>query len=649
MRPPICSFEAYWSIHLVGGEESHTARPLVLQGTTEAPGGLTATVRDGSAVELAWTAPLFPPPVTGYVVERAADEGFTEGVQTFTVAAGAATLHGHDRAERRHLLLPRPHRGGRRLVAVVGGRRGEPALMRRPGDAVRPARPATMTHETARAPRLDGRGGTGFTAGRDGGRVHLPEVLMGVAAGIGILAALSHGLVGFSRRPRDKALIAFAIAAAATAAGALSVLALYTIEDIGLHVAVMKYAYFPADVVCTVATVWFVAFVADVRPMRFLYAVTAGFAFTLVVDLVLANGILHEEMGGLMQAEALGSRVMVMTQSSPHVLQNVTDALTLVAFAFMCYAVFRVYRRPAPDRARYLGLMTALLAVATLLDAINEHRIVISLNTLYLSQIAFALVIIAVSLVLRRESLGLEMELQKYRTHMDETRRRSRARARRGLRAPRAGGQGAARHGGGAAPQGGGAGRPAAHGAGPRGARHARRGARRGDRRHRRALQGELRPRAPADRRRRRRRRDRAGRRAGAGRATGPAGDDGARPLTALDLAVTGQAMRDDVMIAADVAAWPDLPEDARRQAAAEGLGHVLAAPLAADLGPGRGARHRPRRATAGRSPPRSSSWPRPPATRSPPSSRSTACTARRRSRRPPRSARRWRATCTTP
>ena len=70
--------------------------------------------------------------------------------------------------------------------------------------------------------------------------MNLPEVLMGVAAGIGILAALTHGLVGFSRRPRDKARIAFAIAAAATAVGALSVLALYTITDIDLHVAVMK-------------------------------------------------------------------------------------------------------------------------------------------------------------------------------------------------------------------------------------------------------------------------------------------------------------------------------------------------------------------------------------------------------------------------
>ena len=71
------SFEARWSIHLIGGEESHTARPLVLQGTTVAPAGLTATAGEGAAVELAWTPPLFPPPVTGYVVERAADEEFT--------------------------------------------------------------------------------------------------------------------------------------------------------------------------------------------------------------------------------------------------------------------------------------------------------------------------------------------------------------------------------------------------------------------------------------------------------------------------------------------------------------------------------------------------------------------------------------------
>ena len=64
--------------------------------------------------------------------------------------------------------------------------------------------------------------------------------------------------------------------------------------------------------------------------------------------------------------------------------------------------------------------MTALLAVATMVDAIIEHRVVISFSTLYLSQVSFALVIIAVSLAMRRESLRVESELQLYRTHMDE-------------------------------------------------------------------------------------------------------------------------------------------------------------------------------------------------------------------------------------
>ena len=88
--PADLSFEAYWSLHLIGGEESHTVRPLVLQGTTTAPSGLAATA-DGPAVELAWTAPLFPPPVTGYVVERAADEDFVQDVQAFTVSGEATT------------------------------------------------------------------------------------------------------------------------------------------------------------------------------------------------------------------------------------------------------------------------------------------------------------------------------------------------------------------------------------------------------------------------------------------------------------------------------------------------------------------------------------------------------------------------------
>jgi signal transduction histidine kinase len=284
--------------------------------------------------------------------------------------------------------------------------------------------------------------------------------------------------------------------------------------------------------------------------------------------------------------DAMGGSVMVMTQSSPHVLQNITDALTLVAFAFLCYAVYRVYRRPTRVRAGSLGLMTALLAVATLFDAIIEHRVVISFNTLYLSQAAFACVIIAVSLSLRRESLRVETELQLYRTHMDDLvevrmRELDEAYALLELQA-----------------------------------------------RERRVTEDAL--------RRREEELDALHRIAQvlAGRSTLvealdeataavaglfkahyarvrllPAGDpedgdvggigapatvtDGAgegggvtRPLSILDLLVTDKAMRDGAMIAADTASWPDLPDEVRRRAASEDVGQVLAAPLEAAFGP---------------------------------------------------------------
>ena len=417
--------------------------------------------------------------------------------------------------------------------------------------------------------------------------MNLPQVLMGVAAGIGILAALTHGFVGFARRPPDSARIAFAVAAAAAAVGALSVLALYVITDIDAHIAVMKWVYFPATVVWTTAVVWFVAFVADVRPKRFLYPLTAGFAFTLVVNAVLPRGILHEQKGGLMEMEAMGSSVMAMTNSSPHVLQNVTDLLTLVAFGFLCYAVYRVYRRPGRAGAHYLGLMTALLAVATLFDAIIEHRVVITFNTLYMSHVAFAVVIIAVTLALRRESLRVESELHLYHAHVDELvearmRELDEAYALLELEA-----------------------------------------------RERRATEEAL--------RRREEELDALRRMAGvlAGRATlaealdeataaiaglfkaryarvrlvtvgdqdaadvadpgasdasaaGVAGsdDEAVRPLTSLDLAVSAAAVHADVMIAADIVTWPGLQAEVRAQAASEGFGHVLAAPLRATSGP---------------------------------------------------------------
>ena len=86
------SWEAYWSVHLPGGEESHTVRPLVVQGSPGAPDAVTTTAGDGPAVTLRWTGPIFPPPVTAFEVERAADEEFRKGRTTFEAAAGASSL-----------------------------------------------------------------------------------------------------------------------------------------------------------------------------------------------------------------------------------------------------------------------------------------------------------------------------------------------------------------------------------------------------------------------------------------------------------------------------------------------------------------------------------------------------------------------------
>ena len=86
------SFEARWSVHLIGGEESHATRPVVLQGTAAAPTGVTAAAGEGSAVTVTWIPPLFPPPVVGYELQRAADEDFTDAVVTFAPEGDGASF-----------------------------------------------------------------------------------------------------------------------------------------------------------------------------------------------------------------------------------------------------------------------------------------------------------------------------------------------------------------------------------------------------------------------------------------------------------------------------------------------------------------------------------------------------------------------------
>jgi hypothetical protein len=86
------SWEASWSVHLPAGEESHTMRPLVVQGSPAAPAALVAAAADGPAVTLTWKGPIFPPAVVAYMVQRAGDATFTRGLKALEAAAGATSL-----------------------------------------------------------------------------------------------------------------------------------------------------------------------------------------------------------------------------------------------------------------------------------------------------------------------------------------------------------------------------------------------------------------------------------------------------------------------------------------------------------------------------------------------------------------------------
>src|SRR5665648_291853 len=245
---------------------------------------------------------------------------------------------------------------------------------------------------------------------------------MGVAAGIGIQAAFTHGLVGLSRRPRDRVRIAFAVAAAAVAVGALAVLAMYSVSTAPAYVAIMKWVSLPAGVVWMVATVWLVAFFAGVQPTRWLLALTAGFCAAVAINFALPGGLMQDGTGELVSVRAAGAEVMALSGSSPHVLHYLVHALTVAGFVFLYYAAYRVYRRGDRARAGYLGLMIVLLSLTTFVDNFHGYAILTTFTTfttLYLTQACFAALIVAASIALRHESVRVEAELHTYRARLE--------------------------------------------------------------------------------------------------------------------------------------------------------------------------------------------------------------------------------------
>ena len=243
----------------------------------------------------------------------------------------------------------------------------------------------------------------------------LLHILMGVVAGISIDAALTNGLVGLSRRPRDGTRLAFTVAAIAVAVGALSVVAMYSADSVQAHVAIMKWFLYPSSAVWTAALVWLIAFHTGVRPTRWLLALTAGFCAAVVLNLVMPLGLLHDEVGEVRVVHMLGSHETGVAGTSPHALNLLTDFLVLGSFVFMTYAVLVVYRRGERGKASYLAVAVAAFSFTMLVDALTDYGV---LSSFYTTELCFAGVVLATSIGLRRESLRNEAELRLYRTEL---------------------------------------------------------------------------------------------------------------------------------------------------------------------------------------------------------------------------------------
>ena len=112
----------------------------------------------------------------------------------------------------------------------------------------------------------------------------LLEIILAVAAGVGIYVAVGQGALGAARHPRDRVAIGLAVAAAATAVACLAVMVSVELTDPVQYVAVMRWVYFPCTVTWLAATLWTVAWFLGWVPRRVLAVLTAALAAMAVVS-----------------------------------------------------------------------------------------------------------------------------------------------------------------------------------------------------------------------------------------------------------------------------------------------------------------------------------------------------------------------------
>ena len=127
-RPADFSWEAYWGIHLQGGEESHTVRPLVDPGQPRGPEALTATAGDGPVVDSHVDGADLPAAGRRLRSGTRRRRELPQGPHVLRGGRRRRVPHRRLGAGRPHLLLPGAGRRRDGVLALVGAGRGGRAV-----------------------------------------------------------------------------------------------------------------------------------------------------------------------------------------------------------------------------------------------------------------------------------------------------------------------------------------------------------------------------------------------------------------------------------------------------------------------------------------------------------------------------------------
>lgn len=246
---------------------------------------------------------------------------------------------------------------------------------------------------------------------------YLTILLLSIAAGIGAHAFVTHLLIGVARRPRDHTHLLFALLALSLAVHTLVVLVMQKTASLASYILVYKYLFGPTALAAFVSFLWFVACYTGVWRRRFLVAMSLWITVLIALHVVLPFGILYTNISSLRQITLPWGEQIVNAQGTPSPVRLAFDLFNLAMFAFFFYALVRQYRGGNRRRALLLGLALIVFLAGRIVDVLIGLGVIYWMRT---SELAFAGLVLTMSLVLSYEVTRTEHTLHAYQDHMHD-------------------------------------------------------------------------------------------------------------------------------------------------------------------------------------------------------------------------------------